>query len=218
MRTVLVGLITAITIGCSGGEGDGTVDDDSSSGEGDATVDDDSAGEIPDLTVTLGHRTVGAECAGERGSPEQPSGCGPSDECSVHEDCTTGAHGVCVSEAGCVCLYDDCVVDADCGAGQVCVCADDTVYTWYPAARYKHRCVSADCAVDADCASGYCLRQRFSCGSVDEPSGYATHSYACATERDECRGDEACPSGDPCGYDDEEDRWACDHTVEATCD
>jgi hypothetical protein len=109
-------------------------------------------------------------------------------ECRQDRDCTNGAHGRCeLSEQALplpFCQYG-CVIDAECAAGQVCVCGDPV-----------GRCETAHCTSNADCGDGFaCLQWQ-----GDACPGY---DVSCETSRDQCRTDEDCNPGQSCYLEDD---------------
>lgn len=84
-------------------------------------------------------------------------------ECHGDADCTQGRNGRCVeigdhesygpTVEGTTCSYDECFVDADCGARGECWCATDP--------RHGSICLRGECDTDVDCGVGrYCRRGR----------------------------------------------------------
>lgn len=75
------------------------------------------------------------------------NGC-PYGHCFSDEDCDEAPYGACQLTGhhapNCTCVYG-CTSDADCGPGQVCMCAPIDVGT---------TCIAADCRTDNDCAEG----------------------------------------------------------------
>jgi hypothetical protein len=95
--------------------------------------------------------------------------------CQKDADCTDQPHGHCEPGflPGVRCVYG-CVRDAECGAGQICLCGSPT-----------GRCVDATCTVDADCGSGIlCVGYYSAC--------YDTSRFECQSPGDACGGDLDC--------------------------
>jgi hypothetical protein len=92
--------------------------------------------------------------------------------------------------------HSGCETDADCGAGQACLCTDES--------EHGGRCVEARCATDTDCGPGY------RCALV--PGGCADDVFICQKAEDDCRADADC-SPRQCVLDREEDRRVCDARV-----
>jgi hypothetical protein len=105
--------------------------------------------------------------------------------CSSDDDCTDAPFGSCgyVADitAQCQCEYG-CVTDADCGSGQVCMCAP---------LHHGTRCIDADCQSDADCDQGYRCTLSLADGGWLE----AWPSVRCHSAADECQADVDCPDG-----------------------
>ncbi|HEY6079257.1 MAG TPA: Dickkopf N-terminal cysteine-rich domain-containing protein, partial [Polyangiaceae bacterium] len=78
-----------------------------------------------------------------------------------------------------------CVADADCGAGQACICGDAESPT-------GGVCRYVSCRIDQDCGSGSF------CASAGQACGAGT--YACQTAQDECASDADCGTGVGCVY------------------
>lgn len=98
-----------------------------------------------------------------QGDPEVAS------ECQQDSDCTALPNGMCETgfEGDCYCDYG-CLNDADCDAGQICMCGDPV-----------GQCVAAECTVDADCEEGFCV-------NYDASPGCNDITFACQTAADEC--------------------------------
>lgn len=168
--------------------------------------------------ATLPHRGSAATCA-ERPLPDEPVCLGYADECQVHADCTAGDAGTCLRGGPygqlCICAYDACHEDGDCGEGAVCGCASDAVY-----GSPTNACYLGDCRVDADCTSGVCQAdRRFWCGTADADDVLPVTGWRCTTPGDSCNGDEDCDTsaGDRCMWIGE-GRFACSRDYVATCD
>jgi hypothetical protein len=94
-------------------------------------------------------------------------------DCHRDADCTAKPHGHCewwssLIGSGTRCEYG-CVNDAECGAGQICLCGAVT-----------GACTgTTDCTEDADCGNGLlcvgyyeaCDQTRFACQSIDDTCG-----------------------------------------------
>lgn len=136
---------------------------------------------MPDDSVV---RTGSVTCT-DPTPPSQGSTCSAGyGECASDDDCTAAPYGACGYivdvTAACRCEYG-CMTDADCGAGQVCMCAplhDGT------------RCVDADCSTDADCDPGYRCTLSLGVGLDLRWPSVRCHSAA-----DECQSDADCPDG-----------------------
>jgi hypothetical protein len=111
--------------------------------------------------------------------------------CVRDSDCTQGEHGHCeLAQSGSQCIYG-CVTDAECDAGQVCLCG--------PAIG---ECVRAQCSTDADCGSSSL------CGDYQSEPQCGGTRFACQTPEDLCAGDRDCGEGGFCTR-------AVDHSSEA---
>ena len=124
------------------------------------------------------HRAEKKQCPESIGRPQFLSDAGA--DCHKDSDCVDKPHGHCEQWASLIgsgtrCEYG-CVTDAECGAGQICLCGNPT-----------GRCVAATgCTVDSDC------------GGVSSASGTTNPCdktrFACQTPADACGGDLDCPS------------------------
>jgi hypothetical protein len=106
---------------------------------------------------------------------------GATPACRQDSDCNAAPHGRCdmpseygVFNVGLRCTYG-CVLDADCLAGQVCLCGDPV-----------GQCVQASCATDADCATGQL------CADYIRNPGCGGIAFACQTPLDECAAQSDC--------------------------
>lgn len=126
--------------------------------------------------------------------------------CDADADCTDGPHGRCVDAPWgrgaepCICRYG-CASDADCGAGEICLCPG--------VVDGSSHCVPAGCTTGADCASGACLVNSTSDSCMEYPE------VACLDPgRDECRSHADCGGdgrpGPNCIRSD--DLWTCQQT------
>jgi Cys-rich repeat protein len=120
----------------------------------------------------LEHRATRAVCGR---TPEGSGADGSLLSCSSSTDCQVPGGGTqyCAQQQ---CGPDQCLVDADCDPGRVCVCASEVGGGIGPRLNL---CVPSNCTVDSDCgAGGYCSPSRSYCGGV---TGYYCHS-----NRDTC--------------------------------
>lgn len=118
-------------------------------------------------------------------------------QCTTNTDCTEKPNGYCVAATGFAgggmpgvtlsnCAYG-CVRDADCGAGQVCLCGDPV-----------GSCVEATCNTDSDCLDGACIELGY-LGVTG--CGYGpTFSFGCWRPDMTCTTPTDCPGGSPCNY------------------
>ncbi|AUX44528.1 hypothetical protein SOCE26_059920 [Sorangium cellulosum] len=119
---------------------------------------------------------------------------GDEGNCKSDADCTDQPNGYCATSAvgnappGCFCNYG-CTTDADCGAGQICLCGDPV-----------GQCVISSCTSDADCG-------RLLCSSYVLNPGCDGIGFACQTPADECAVDADCPGDEQCSL--EADRHTC---------
>jgi hypothetical protein len=104
----------------------------------------------------------------------QPAGCNRDTDCS-------GPHAFCGADDGAPHCVLGCVTDADCGAGQVCLCGPNI-----------GECRPASCSTDADCADGAL------CGSYEDEPFCGSIAFACQIPRDQCSGDLDCNVGGAC--------------------
>lgn len=99
---------------------------------------------------------------------------GLKQDCRSDSECTTKPKGFCTTSshnATCFCDYG-CTEDADCPAGNICVCGDP-----------QGQCMPAECTSDAQCGGLLCLR------SNDTTCGKA---FACQKPTDPCTSNLDC--------------------------
>lgn len=130
------------------------------------------------------HRTSVATCDSNVPRSAEEFTCGDEfGSCSTDEDCAEQANGFCDTgfDGGCFCHYG-CETDADCDAGNACLCGEPVGV-----------CVPANCQTDADCADeGLCALYQ-----TDRECGIGT-GLACTTSEDECLLDSDCAEGTIC--------------------
>jgi hypothetical protein len=136
---------------------------------------------------------------------EEPDGSSAF-PCRTDGQCTQGTNGPCNTAApipimGCRCDYDTCTGDADCPAGQLCVCHGSA-----EAFGFGNTCMPGNCRVDGDCGPhGYCSpsAETENCGSV---VGYFWHTAA-----DACVNDSDCSETitTACMWSTADGRWEC---------
>jgi hypothetical protein len=123
------------------------------------------------------HRQSVATCASQVPRPDPVPNPTMTGACKVDADCTEKPYGWCGTGgdvAGTYCNYG-CVKDSDCGAQQLCECADPV-----------GQCVNSQCSSDAQCADG------FLCREYDRTGGCNVISYSCQTPGDSCGSDADC--------------------------
>jgi len=141
--------------------------------------------------VPTTHRPTAVACTASKRSPAPPDG--GTATCTTNADCASDAGSFFTTCLRGRCSFDQCLSDADCGAGGVCACAAD--YYGGNAAYHANVCVRGNCRVDADCgAGGYCSASHGYCGSFQ---GFYCHSKAdtCVDETKDCTG-----CGNACVY------------------
>ncbi len=163
------------------------------------------------------YATVACE-PGPLGEAACPSPAPAGARCQTDADCTDGpGDGHCIDVAGpprydydgCGCIYT-CETDADCGAGEVCLCGGALPDGWGYA-----QCVPSSCATNDDCSSGGCRVDGWfpfqNCDPVFDGS--------CMRAADECVTDDDCgaPGELYCGFNSSQDAWTC-REIQGTCD
>jgi hypothetical protein len=148
-------------------------------------------------------RAMATACTSCRPTGPDP-GPGFGDGCEAHSECTAGMNGRCVlAMIGSLCDYDECFVDSDCEANEVCSC-DGSYYG-------GNHCVPGNCRVNADCMSGLCSPS-YGCLSGGPPEG-----WYCKTAADECADDADCndpmTAGGRCAYDTTRMSWRCEYGI-----
>jgi hypothetical protein len=101
--------------------------------------------------------------------------------CNGDSQCVNGRNGRCASvppSGVCLCVYDHCVSDAECPAGQACACNP---------IEFGNSCVTGGCRVDADCGEGGF------CGPEVPPCDDQISGYQCYSPKDTCSSDSDCP-------------------------
>ena len=130
-------------------------------------------------------------------------------QCMTGADCTAKANGTCQSfsyqgptlETGCACAYE-CEGDAQCAAGEACVCAGVT------GASASFCASPGDCLGPADCASGECGLARY-----DDGCGEARYAF-CRDGDDACQVPADCEGAEQCAKTDATGTWKC---LDVTC-
>lgn len=201
-----------------GGDGDIDADadgdaDGDTDGDGDGDVDGDADGDIeivetcegdPDCVLALNflvccpcsegatRSVVSANrCILEaEGSPERPEGCG--DGCFQPELCPDcpSPHGVTCRESSCLATFGgDCVVDDDCGEGELCQVIDG-----------EARCIEdpSECRSDDDCTGVWVCRD-----------GLLTGVRFCWHPESDCFSDVTCSYNSFCEDEDEDGIFHC---------
>lgn len=112
---------------------------------------------------------------------------GATGSCRKDSDCKERSGGHCSlissndpEDRTCACQYPECDGDADCDAGEFCLCSGPR----------GGACIRGNCSSWSDCESGRCDRAFYlpdlNCGSA-----WVT-IYACRSEREECFSDDDC--------------------------
>lgn len=158
----------------------------------------------PHGSVPVEHRSTAMTCPR---SPDYDPDATPAVTCTTDADCA--ADGSPAYDDKCVqgvCGADECLVDSDCPASQVCVCAADGFGGDGPRLNV---CVPASCKVDSDCGAGrYCAPSRSYCGSVD--------GYECTSPADTCvdpQTDCSTCGGNTCDYAPQVGHFVCATSV-----
>jgi hypothetical protein len=145
------------------------------------------------------HRPTAAACPATVGGgiPERDGGVV---SCTTDADCAPDGSPTIFSQ--CLnhqCGADECLTDADCGAGKACLCASEQGHRNI---IHVNRCVQTGCNVDADCASGLC-----------SPGGTG---FQCRGSADTCRVDADCAACGPgpgigwtCAFWSDAGHWSC---------
>jgi len=154
----------------------------------------------------LVHRVEQSECQNKL--PMEPVTCGVEPNTYV---CDGTQREACGSPGGgtppATSCAVGCVVDADCGAGKICLCGPQI-----------GGCVAAACTVDADCGDGYLCRlvtmeQGIGCG--------ATVAFQCQLPEDGCNDVADCGTGggfgQRCQPSTVGDRLRCEPVAGAAC-
>jgi hypothetical protein len=212
--TLLTSLGLSAAVACTPKAPTTTADDGASPGSGGAPVKGDGGtsggprvapartGYVRELNGTA-HRASGGTCSAaiERGSCDDPGE--RASACKTDSECTDQEHGKCIQDSGmvgpfCRCEYA-CDGDADCKAGEACVCGDAL------GAGAHSRCAPAGCMSDAECASGTCGVSRYFNGCFERVV------LACRTAADTCASDRDCERGTVCAVaeDDPQRKWTC---------
>jgi len=169
--------------------------------------------------VPMNHRVSGSACPAVRGAGPSFDQCvadgGPplGMDCQYDVDCLAGGvNGRCLGGVifgPCVtgCSYDQCFMDADCGARVPCTCRSTAMD---PGANFCE--TGSNCAVDGDCGpGGYCspsLVERL-CVCLQARGDACGHGYYCHTAGDECIDDADCSDGQTCNYAVATGTWTC---------
>lgn len=145
------------------------------------------------------HRSAPATCTRTVVTGFDGGSCNGDADC---QDASLGPNAHCVEH---VCGEDECLVDADCAAGTICICSSDV---GGGNGLHVNRCVPSNCTTDGDCGSGnYCVPSRGYCGGAD--GFYCTSgSDTCVVPQSDC----AC-GGNACVYAPEVGHFACGATT-----
>ncbi|WP_437669131.1 ferritin-like domain-containing protein [Sorangium sp. So ce131] len=209
--TPVMGCDVEVTDGGPGGGSGSTTTSSSASGGGTGSGGSTGTGsseafdffcDDPEPVVIAGQNTGYVRCAGgwlhraevvacpsplpRAESCEDP--LGGEGNCKSDADCTDQPNGYCATSTGgevlpgCFCHYG-CTTDADCGAGQICLCGDPV-----------GQCVISSCTSDDDCG-------RLLCSSYVLNPGCDGIGFACQTPADECAVDADCPGDEQCSLE-----------------
>jgi hypothetical protein len=191
----------------SGGLGSSSGSISSSSGNADCGV----CGRVP-----INHRPNDSQCQTPAPAGNCPLNGGidagpPGSSCTTDGQCMSGTNGRCFEPptrvASCVCTYDVCMHDADCGAGETCACRG-VPYAY----GQGNTCLPGNCRIDGDCGPGGYCSPSYDVGSCSGVGGYYCH-----TPSDTCVDDGECgppfPGGSPpkCTYSSFAGAWQCVH-------
>ena len=128
--------------------------------------------------------------------------------CTSDEQCRPdgSVRGFCRNGA---CTVDECLIDADCGDGHVCICSS---HTPNGVLLNANACLVASCRTDSDCgAGGFCMPSAGTC--------FAT-GYFCHTAADTCVDPLVdCPSScsSECTYFPDRRAFACPAPMVGGC-
>ncbi len=141
-------------------------------------------------------------CKGDRA----PGNGNPSSggDCKTDADCTAAKNGRCQHSPGGgprmpwnSCSYDYCFADADCPAGNLCVCNR----------QGGNVCNPSNCRTDADCGGAQC-------GFAPNVKCWGSGGNFCRTAKDRCKDDADCPQPtgggrSSCTFDQDTQAWGC---------
>ena len=101
------------------------------------------------------------------------------------------------ADAGCnIQPHDDCVTDADCGAGKVCLCqtppAAGEICPGGVGLPAGNACILANCRTDAECGPCGVCQADYACGGIA--------GYFCQTPSDPCFPDSSGYDGNGCRF------------------
>ncbi len=174
--------------------------------------------ELEDAGLCEGARTPASPVPVPQEHRPAPVACGPTDNgadtsrdgggisCSSPFDCNGDA--ATLDPASCLggtCTYDQCLTDADCPTGALCLCSSEA---GGGDIRHFNECVPAACHIDSDCGVGeYCSPSRGYCGGV---SGFYCHGPrdTCADPTTDCPCVEG-PTSPSCVYAPQVGNWVC---------
>jgi len=129
---------------------------------------------------------------------DAPEAAGGAASCGSDADCAAGAPNTACLRGQCA--FDECLDDADCATGQICMCSTEQRGN----AEHRNLCLTVTCRVDADCGpAGTCSPSYDAyCGGL---TGYYCHSSA-----DTCHADSDCCDSTPiCEYEPTLGHFAC---------
>lgn len=101
------------------------------------------------------------------------------------------------ADAGCnIQPHDQCLMDADCGSGNLCLCESPPPPGMVCAGGVSNPsgnvCVQGNCRVDSDCGACGVCQAEYGCGQ--------TGSFYCQTPSDECVPDTSSYDGNGCHF------------------
>lgn len=104
-------------------------------------------------------------------------------------------------------IGDECLCDADCGAGEACICANEATTAPGLGQQAGNRCMPADCSSSDDCGGSWCRVDISDCLGAWFPQ-----AFRCTTPADDCQYDTDCSKGggEFCDYDEQMELFTCE--------